>query len=190
MPGRPHEALVELFAASPELALTALRDWLGIEVPHWTEVETVDSNANRAQPLERRADLAHVLSDGGTPVLAVVIGVQRQVDRQASFDSVRLRRTSLRTNGPLPFALSLSKGRPELVEGSFDSVRLRRTPLRTNGPLPFALSLSKGTLLGANGCRPIGGSVNESARFRGGRPSDGRAEIPARCRSRRAPSRS
>jgi hypothetical protein len=139
MPGRPHEALVELFAASPELALTALRDWLGIEVPHWTEVETVDSNANRAQPLERRADLAHVLSDGGTPVLAVVIGVQRQVDRQASFDSVRLRRTPLRTNGPLPFALSLSKGRPELVEGSFDSVRLRRTPLRTNGPPPLTL---------------------------------------------------
>jgi hypothetical protein len=80
MPSEQHEGLVELFAASPELALTALRDWLRIDLPHWTEVETVDTNANRAQPLERRADLAHVLSDGGKPVLAVVVEVQRQVD--------------------------------------------------------------------------------------------------------------
>jgi hypothetical protein len=92
MPGEQHEGLVELFAASPELALTALRDWLGIDLPTWTSVETVDSDANQAQPLERRADLAHVLSDGAKPVLAVVIEVQRQVDRQASFDK-------LRTNG-------------------------------------------------------------------------------------------
>jgi hypothetical protein len=80
MPGEQHERLVELFKARPELALTALREWLGIEVPHWTEVETVDSDANQAQPLERRADLAHVLSDGGRPVLAVVVEVQRHID--------------------------------------------------------------------------------------------------------------
>ena len=80
MPGEQHEGLVELFAASPELALTALRDWLRIDLPPWTSVETVDSDANQAQPLERRADLAHVLSDGGRPVLAVVVEVQRSID--------------------------------------------------------------------------------------------------------------
>ena len=123
MPSEQHEGLVELFKARPELALTALRDWLRIPVPHWTEVETVDSDANQAQPLERRADLAHVLSDGGEPVLAVVVEVQRQVDDDKrpstssgragpSFD--RLVRTD-----PLPV-------RPELVEGSPRACRRAR----------------------------------------------------------------
>jgi len=80
MPGRQHEALVELFAASPELALTALRDWLRIDLPPWTAVETVDSSANQAQPLERRPDRAHLRSDGRRPVLAVVVEVQRHID--------------------------------------------------------------------------------------------------------------
>jgi hypothetical protein len=80
VPGEQHEGLVELFKARPELALTALGDWLRVELPSWTQIETVDSAANHGEPLERRPDLVHVLLRGTEPVLAVVVEVQRGVD--------------------------------------------------------------------------------------------------------------
>lgn len=80
MPSQLHEVLVTLFRERPELAAELLTGALGMRLPEYREARLEPSDATDLAPTEYRADAVVVLSDGGRPVLAVVVEIQLSRD--------------------------------------------------------------------------------------------------------------
>lgn len=78
VPSLPHEILVELFHACPDLVRELLRRCLGIELPGIAEART--SDLTQIVPTEYRADGVIVFREGDRVAAAAVIEVQRNVD--------------------------------------------------------------------------------------------------------------
>lgn len=84
MPSLPHELPLALFRECPELALYLLSQVLGVPLPHYTEVRIEEADFTQVVPTEFRADLVLTLHDK-TPVLGIVIEVQRQIDERKRY---------------------------------------------------------------------------------------------------------
>ena len=83
MPTTEHEALAELFRFQPALAVTLLRDVLGLLVPAHVSFELLETDFSQTMPTEYRADRVVVLKDrAGVAVLGVVVEVQRAIDER------------------------------------------------------------------------------------------------------------
>jgi hypothetical protein len=75
VPGRQHEALIELFRRDPELVARTLRETFGVPVPPHTGVRLECGDLTEWVPTEYRADAVIVL-ETTEPVLAVIVEVQ------------------------------------------------------------------------------------------------------------------
>jgi hypothetical protein len=75
VPGRQHEALIELFRRDPELVARTLSETLGVPVPPHTGVRLECGDLAEWVPTEYRADAVIVL-ESPEPVLAVIVEVQ------------------------------------------------------------------------------------------------------------------
>jgi hypothetical protein len=81
MPTLEHNALVEMFRETPELAPHLLATLFHIDVPAHASTKVVESALDQLVPVEFRADLVIELRDAkGTVVLAIVLEVQRDED--------------------------------------------------------------------------------------------------------------
>ncbi|WP_437672685.1 hypothetical protein [Sorangium sp. So ce131] len=86
MPTLEHNALVEMFRETPELAPRFLVTLFHVDVPRHASVAVVESSLDQLIPVEFRADLVLELRDAnGTLVLAIVIEVQRDEDPDKKF---------------------------------------------------------------------------------------------------------
>jgi hypothetical protein len=81
MPTLQHNAIVEMFRESPELAPHFLAILFHVDVPPHASVSVVESSLDQLIPVEFRADLVIELraAEGGL-VLAIVVEVQRDED--------------------------------------------------------------------------------------------------------------
>jgi hypothetical protein len=84
VPSQLHEALLLLFRNRPALAPELLRDVLHLDLPSFTEVRVDSAELNEVQPVEYRADLVVLLSNG-MPVLGIVIEAQLAPDERKRF---------------------------------------------------------------------------------------------------------
>jgi len=85
MPSFPHELPLALFRNCPELVPHLLKS-LQVELPPYREVRIVEANLTQITPTEYQADLVLTLHDEeGTPVMGIVVEVQRQVDPDKEF---------------------------------------------------------------------------------------------------------
>ncbi len=75
MPSLRHQALVELFRQSPQLA-TRLLEELNVPVPFGATHRTDDSDLSTVKPVHRHADVVVLAEQDGVPKLAVVVEVQ------------------------------------------------------------------------------------------------------------------
>ena len=81
MPTLEHNAIVEMFRETPELAPHLLATLFHIDVPAHATTKVVESALDQLVPVEFRADLVLELRDAkGTVVLAIVLEVQRDED--------------------------------------------------------------------------------------------------------------
>jgi hypothetical protein len=81
MPTLEHNALVEMFRETPELAPHLLATLFHVDVPAHATTNVVESALDQLVPVEFRADLVLELRDAsGTVVLAIVLEVQRDED--------------------------------------------------------------------------------------------------------------
>ncbi|AUX47341.1 hypothetical protein SOCE26_088600 [Sorangium cellulosum] len=86
MPTLEHNALVEMFRDTPELAPHFLATLFHVDVPRHASVAVVESSLDQLIPVEFRADLVRELRDAsGALVLAIVIEVQRDEDPDKKF---------------------------------------------------------------------------------------------------------
>ncbi|AUX47787.1 hypothetical protein SOCE26_093110 [Sorangium cellulosum] len=86
MPTLEHNALVEMFRETPELAPHFLVTLFDVDVPQHASVAVVESSIDQLIPVEFRADLVLELRDAsGALVLAIVIEVQRDEDPDKKF---------------------------------------------------------------------------------------------------------
>ncbi|WP_437672997.1 hypothetical protein [Sorangium sp. So ce131] len=86
MPTLEHNALVEMFRETPELAPHFLVTLFHVDVPRHASVAVVESSLDQLIPVEFRADLVLELRDAnGALVLAIVIEVQREEDPNKKF---------------------------------------------------------------------------------------------------------
>ena len=85
MPSFLHEGIVRLLSDRPELAVTLLRDLLGIDVPEYGEVRLESADLGDLAPAARHADVVVVLLVDETPVLAIVVEVQLAIDPDKRF---------------------------------------------------------------------------------------------------------
>ncbi|WP_437669996.1 hypothetical protein [Sorangium sp. So ce131] len=86
MPTLEHNAFVEMFRETPELAPHFLESLFHIDVPRHASVAVVESSLDQFIPVEFRADLVLELRDtNGTLVLAIVVEVQRDEDPDKKF---------------------------------------------------------------------------------------------------------
>ncbi|AUX47483.1 hypothetical protein SOCE26_090040 [Sorangium cellulosum] len=86
MPTLEHNALVEMFRDTPELAPHFLATLFHVDVPRHASVAVVESSLDQLIPVEFRADLVLELRDAsGALVLAIVIEVQRDEDPDKKF---------------------------------------------------------------------------------------------------------
>lgn len=85
MPSMLHEALLEVFRARPALAAELLRDTLQLPLPSFTEVRSGPTSISDLRRVQHRADLVVQLTNGGAPVLAIVIEVQLDRDPEKWF---------------------------------------------------------------------------------------------------------
>jgi hypothetical protein len=81
MPTLEHNAIVEMFRETPELAPHFLAILFHVDVPKHASVAVVESALDQLIPVEFRADLVIELRDAnGVLVLAIVLEVQRDED--------------------------------------------------------------------------------------------------------------
>jgi hypothetical protein len=81
MPTLEHQAFVEMFRETPELAPHLLATLFHVDVPAHATTKVVESALDQLVPVEFRADLVLELQDAeGTTVLAIVLEVQRDLD--------------------------------------------------------------------------------------------------------------
>ena len=81
MPTLEHNALVEMFRETPELAPHLLATLFHVDVPAHATTKVVESALDQLVPVEFRADLVLELQDAaGAVVLAIVLEVQRDED--------------------------------------------------------------------------------------------------------------
>ncbi|WP_437670633.1 hypothetical protein [Sorangium sp. So ce131] len=86
MPTLEHNALVEMFRETPELAPRFLVTLFHVDVPQHASVAVVESSLDQLIPVEFRADLVLELRDAnGTLVLAIVVEIQRDEDPDKKF---------------------------------------------------------------------------------------------------------
>lgn len=85
MPSLTHEGLIELIRYSPALAVTLLRDYLGVTLPVHTKVRLHSADLSEITPTEYRADLVIVLFAANKPVLGVVAEAQLHPRRRKRF---------------------------------------------------------------------------------------------------------
>jgi hypothetical protein len=88
VPSLSHEALVELFRDWPKLAAELLRA-AGYDLPNDYEVRTDSADFTQLVPTQFVADLLTLLVKG-KPVLALILEVQLDVDREKGFSSRRV----------------------------------------------------------------------------------------------------
>jgi hypothetical protein len=81
MPTLEHNAIVEMFRETPELAPHLLATLFHVDVPAHATTKVVESALDQLVPVEFRADLVLELRDAkGAVVLAIVLEVQRDLD--------------------------------------------------------------------------------------------------------------
>ena len=81
MPGLQHNGVIEMFRANPELAPRLIEMLFHITVPSHVSVQVVESTLDQMIPVEFRADLVlELLDENGTPVLLIVLEMQREED--------------------------------------------------------------------------------------------------------------
>src|ERR1700729_1645497 len=86
MPTLEHNALVDMFCESPELGPHFLAILFHVDVPAHASASVVESALDQLIPVEFRADLGMELRDAsGVLVLAIVLEVQREEDRDKSY---------------------------------------------------------------------------------------------------------
>ncbi|AUX45060.1 hypothetical protein SOCE26_065410 [Sorangium cellulosum] len=86
MPTLEHNAFVEMFRQTPELAPHFLVTLFHVDVPRHASVAVVESSLDQLIPVEFRADLVLELRDAnGTLVLAIIVEVQREEDPDKKF---------------------------------------------------------------------------------------------------------
>ena len=86
MPSLEHNALVEMFRETPELAARLLAQILRAPVPPHRSVAVVEAALDQLLPTEYRADLVLELRDAGNKLtLAIVLEVQRDEDGKKKF---------------------------------------------------------------------------------------------------------
>lgn len=84
MPSLLHEGIVRLFQDRPELAVTLVRDVLGVAVPTYSEVRIESAELGDIEPAARHADLVLLLVKK-RPVLGIVVEVQLAIDEDKPF---------------------------------------------------------------------------------------------------------
>jgi hypothetical protein len=83
VPSLLHHVMVDLFREQPELAAALLADAAGAELPRFVGARVGESSLDHLRPVERRADLVVELTGRrGAPELAIVVEVQRRIDRR------------------------------------------------------------------------------------------------------------
>lgn len=83
MPSLLHHVMVDLFREHPDLAAALLADVAGADLPRFVRARVGESNLDHLRPVERRADLVVELTGRrGAPELAIVVEVQRRIDRK------------------------------------------------------------------------------------------------------------
>ena len=86
MPTLEHNGLVEMFRENPSLAPHFLATLFHLDVPTHASVAVVESQLDQLLPVEFRADLVLELKAAdGTLVLAIILEVQRERDRDKKF---------------------------------------------------------------------------------------------------------
>ncbi len=80
MPTAEHDAIAELFSQRPDLA-PALLQRLGRPLPEFTSIAIVPAAFSQKMAVEYRADLVLLLKQGRRRVQAVVIEVQRAIEK-------------------------------------------------------------------------------------------------------------
>ena len=76
-----HEILIEIFRAKPGLAAVLLDRTSRVDVPAFGKAHLSSGELNDIAPTEYRADAVVTLEDSDGPVLAIVIEVQLQPDK-------------------------------------------------------------------------------------------------------------
>ena len=84
MPSLLHEGIVRLFQDCPQLAVTLLRDVVGVPLPAYTELRIESADLGDIEPAARHADLV-VLLAREVPVLGIVVEAQLHVDDDKRF---------------------------------------------------------------------------------------------------------
>ncbi|WP_433510261.1 hypothetical protein ACQP2T_41185 [Nonomuraea sp. CA-143628] len=77
MPSPPHDALVNLFANRPQLAVEILRDYLGADLPVTPLIRRESSTFNTRPSDDLESDLVFVMGPPQKPVHAIIVEVQR-----------------------------------------------------------------------------------------------------------------
>lgn len=80
MPSSLHEVLIEMFRQRPVLAAELLAVGLDKPLPTFDRADLQAADATTLTPTEYRADAVVVLSEAGSPLLAVVVEVQLRRD--------------------------------------------------------------------------------------------------------------
>lgn len=122
MPSVLHEAILELFRNRTTLAPELLRDLLGVPVPAYVRVATVESSLTEVVPTEYAADLVILLEDQG-PVLGIVVEVQLARDPDKLY-SWPLYAASLRARHRCPVAVLVVSPSQSVAEWAAQEIDL------------------------------------------------------------------
>ena len=124
MTSLPHEVPLALFRECPELVPTLLRDLLHLALPPFVEVRVAEADFTQLAPTEFRADLVLTLTAAdGSPVLGIIVEVQRQIDGHKRF-TWPLYATQLRAKLQCPVVLLVFTDDPAVARWAGRTIAL------------------------------------------------------------------